>query len=543
MLIAILILIGLVFAEVPVEYKLLKKFKEKKDVATALFLLGNYPNAVFVDELRVELADLLVKKGELERAKKIIYPVDLKNLRDEYGEKVSKLWRLLDLDPRKLVLRFPEHSTDLLEKVELSDEERRGVLRRLLLKRKYRDVLRFAEDDCLLKGIALQRLKRWKESLEILQGCEDEADLYILKALLNIGDVEKAEAFSRERDTEEVYFHLGWYFLSERDYKRARRYFLYSGKSYRGLFYAALVDYIRGKYKLSYETLSEAERYAKGNMERSQVYFWKYRVLTKMGFPKLAKYYLKLSSQGVGFYAAVSRKMLGERVWEDIDLNFREGSGSELARMLTGIKELGFLYYMRLEAFKRLRDFTPEDVLAISKVDPYAGIKIAIRLFGGNSEIYRAIAYPTPFREIVKEVSKKFKVEPALIYAIMRQESLFDPIAISRADAKGLMQLLDRTAVWIANRIGHNLNDIFDVRTNITLGIAYLRFLIDHWKGDMLRAIASYNAGQGAVKKWNTYQDDFLFIETIPYRETREYVKRVLWFYYIYSEKLLEKAF
>lgn len=124
----------------------------------------------------------------------------------------------------------------------------------------------------------------------------------------------------------------------------------------------------------------------------------------------------------------------------------------------------------------------------------------------------------------------------------MRQESLFDPLALSRSDAKGLMQLIDTTAKWQAERLRIKINNIFDPKENLTLGVAYLSHLINFWNGDLVRAIASYNAGPGAVRRWLDFKDPILFIETIPYRETRKYTKRVLMFFYIYRELLSEPA-
>jgi len=519
---------------------LLKKFKDTKDVGTALFLLENYSNAVFSDELRVELAEVLFSRGEKDMARNILEKVNLEKVRDKYGEKVSKLWRVLSLDPKPLVLRFPEMASDLIEEVGLSSEERELVLKRLLSKRKYSDVLEHSLDFCLYRGIALLRMKKLEEGLGVLLECKDERSYpYILLAYLSLGRVEEAERFVKSKDREELYHSLGWYFLSESEYERARRYFLYAG-GFSGTFYTALMDYILGRYALAFEEFSEAENFVKGNLDRARVWFWKYKTLIKLGYKDLALYYLKRTSDLEGFYATVAKKMLGERAYEPVSFELSEQSEGTLAKRLRSIKDLGFLYYMRLEAFERTDEVTPEDIFEILKFDPFTAIKLSARIYGVGSDIYRAVAFPTPYREVVGRVSRKFRIDPALIYAVMRQESLFDPIAVSRSNAMGLMQLLNKTARWKAERIGLELEDIFDVETNVTLGVAYLRYLLDLWNGDLVRAIASYNAGQGAVSRWVNYEDDFVFIETIPYRETRNYVKRVLWFYYVYSDKFSE---
>jgi len=152
--------------------------------------------------------------------------------------------------------------------------------------------------------------------------------------------------------------------------------------------------------------------------------------------------------------------------------------------------------------------------------------------------VYSAIAFPKPFWNTVERASNTYGISPALIYAVMRQESLFDTYAISVAGAKGLMQLLDGTAQYMARKEGVRIKSLFHPETNILLGVAYLRYLLDMWNGDLVRALASYNAGPTRVKNWNSTEDVYLFIETVPIAETRNYVKRVLYNYYVYSDLL-----
>ncbi len=539
-----ILLTGIAFAQVPLEYRLLKKFRETGDTGTALFILNNYPEAVFIGELKVELSEILFKKGDTSRAKRMLEDIDLSKVRDEYGKRVMALWKKLTLPPKKLVLRFPELAREYISEVQLTSEERETVLKRLLRKGFYEDVLKFSGNFCLYKGIALQRLGRYEESLEVLKNCEDErSEVYALISYIKMDDLKGAERYVRWKDKGKLYFLLGWEFLKRGYYRKARRYISLSGFNYRRYFYIGLIDYIRGNFLLAYENFSEAERYVKGNRDKAQVYFWKFKVLKKLGFDELAYNYLKKSADLTGFYSAVARIYLGKRVYENPDYTFFDEREGRLAKELIAIKNLGFLYYMRLEAFKKVEKFTPEDIAYLVNADPYVAIKVAVKKFGVNSNIYKTVAFPIPFRSVVNRISDAHRIDPALIYAIMRQESLFDPIAISRSDAKGLMQLLDRTAQWTAKRTGYKLNNVFDVETNIYLGTAFLRYLLDLWKGDLVRAIASYNAGQGAVSRWIDYRDDYVFIETIPFNETRNYVKRVLWFYYIYREKLSDKAF
>ncbi len=114
----------------------------------------------------------------------------------------------------------------------------------------------------------------------------------------------------------------------------------------------------------------------------------------------------------------------------------------------------------------------------------------------------------------------------------MRQESLFDPEARSSANALGLMQLLPGTAERIATANGMHVvpAQLTDPDVNIALGVRYLRDLLSRF-GSPLKGVAAYNGGEGAVEKWERQFGDLEpdeFVESITFRETRDYVKRVM---------------
>lgn len=134
--------------------------------------------------------------------------------------------------------------------------------------------------------------------------------------------------------------------------------------------------------------------------------------------------------------------------------------------------------------------------------------------------------YSATFRRSAEE----HRLNIDLLYAITKQESRFSPGVQSVVGATGLMQLMPATASELAGRplLGEEL---YDPATNIDLGAAYLRQLLDRWNGHPLLAIASYNAGPGAVNAWRTAEldgDPELWVERIPYPETRYYTKRVM---------------
>ncbi len=146
---------------------------------------------------------------------------------------------------------------------------------------------------------------------------------------------------------------------------------------------------------------------------------------------------------------------------------------------------------------------------------------------------YWNIAYPVAYEDQVLQASRESDIPPELVWAVMREESGFDPQVESWANAIGLMQLILPTA----RRVGKNLGIRVNRRTlrrpsvNIALGSAYLAHLKGKFKGHPVLMIAGYNAGEGAVERWLKERpgvDLDLFVEEIPYSQTRGYTKRVI---------------
>ena len=139
--------------------------------------------------------------------------------------------------------------------------------------------------------------------------------------------------------------------------------------------------------------------------------------------------------------------------------------------------------------------------------------------------------YPMSFGKLVIRQASSQRLPVALLYAIIRQESAFQPKAVSGAGARGLMQLLPVTAQELLGKSRHiQPQDLFDPKTNIELGSKYLSKLIQTFNGKIPFALASYNAGEQALKRWLAHDPMEMdaFIESIPYYETRNYVKNVL---------------
>lgn len=147
---------------------------------------------------------------------------------------------------------------------------------------------------------------------------------------------------------------------------------------------------------------------------------------------------------------------------------------------------------------------------------------------------YWELLFPLPWWAEVKAEAQRYGLDPYLVAALMRQESAFDPRAISRARAYGLMQLLPSTARRLARKVGRSglaTAELFDPQTNIQLGTRYLSDALGRFGGKLEMALAGYNAGPLRVDTWlaqNSYRDVPEFVESIPFTETREYVQAVI---------------
>ena len=147
--------------------------------------------------------------------------------------------------------------------------------------------------------------------------------------------------------------------------------------------------------------------------------------------------------------------------------------------------------------------------------------------------------YPIKYEEYVFKYSKEYKVDANLIFAIIKAESNFKNESISGSNAKGLMQLLDTTAEELAKDLEiEGEVDLFDEETNIKLGTYYIAILLKYYNNNIYLALSAYNAGIGNVNKWieeGTIERDGSNIENIPFKETQNYIRKVIRNYKIYQ--------
>lgn len=315
------------------------------------------------------------------------------------------------------------------------------------------------------------------------------------------------------------------------------------------------LNYTSGNYKEAERLFSILASSAKNN---GQYLYWKARsremlsekcALQNASFntrenacPDIAEAYSSLLNDR-GYYGFLVRSRFNKSSVNDRVKNLKNGvPGGEVFERIEALK----LFGMNKDAVNEIK------MILKSKRNPdefkYLG-QTAIELGEYKSVIYLAentgtdeflpFSYPLAFWETVRNASENKGVDPYLVVALMREESRFDSAAVSRAGAIGLMQLMPFTAYRIKKELNielRNDSELYGVEKNILIGTHYFSKLIKEFKTVPL-AIAAYNAGENALKKWlldSRHKDAEEFIEDIPYQETRYYVKKVLKSYWQY---------
>ena len=283
------------------------------------------------------------------------------------------------------------------------------------------------------------------------------------------------------------------------------------------------------------DAMSNAERL------RPQWRYWRARALTALGRPAEANVLLASLSNEFNFYGQLAAEDLGTSISsapqtyhpssEEVDA---VAADPGILRALT-LYRAGLRYEGALEWQWSIKDYDDKQFLAAAMLavrnDWYeraidtAERTVILHDFG--------LRYPAPYRKLVQDYSQQLDLDEAWVYGLVRQESRFVHTARSSAGASGLMQLMPATARWVAKRLGlngHHTTLTEAVDSNIGLGTYYLRQVLDSVDKHMVLASAGYNAGPRRARDWAASRplEGAIYIETIPFTETREYVKKVM---------------
>jgi len=281
--------------------------------------------------------------------------------------------------------------------------------------------------------------------------------------------------------------------------------------------------------------MSNAER------QRPQWRYWRARALTALGRPAEANALLAPLSNEFSFYGQLAAEDLGTSISSAPQTYYPSGDEVDAVAADRGIRRAlalyraGLRYEGALEWQWSIKDYDDKQLLAAAVLavqnDWYeraidtAERTVILHDFG--------LRYPAPYRKLVQDYSQQLDLDEAWVYGLVRQESRFVHTARSSAGASGLMQLMPATARWVAKRLGlsgHHTTLTETADTNIGLGTYYLRQVLDSVDKHMVLASAGYNAGPRRARDWAASRplEGAIYIETIPFPETREYVKKVM---------------
>lgn len=148
--------------------------------------------------------------------------------------------------------------------------------------------------------------------------------------------------------------------------------------------------------------------------------------------------------------------------------------------------------------------------------------------------------YPIKYSEYVEKYAREYNIDKYMVYAIIKAESNFDEKAKSESNAIGLMQIMETTAIETASKMELEITeeDLFNPEINIKIGLNYFAYLVEQYNNNYALAIVAYNAGIGNVNKWienGTIKQDGTDIENVPFKETNNYVRKILRDYEIYK--------
>lgn len=283
--------------------------------------------------------------------------------------------------------------------------------------------------------------------------------------------------------------------------------------------------------------------------------YWKARALKEFGREADAEVLLAPLSREYNYYGQLAAEELGAAPGAGmVSVSFQPNTEEvEAMQARPDVQRTLMLYRMglRVEAAKEwdwaLRGLSDRELLVAAEVARHnemydRSINAAIRTVELHDFNLR---YPAPYREALQSPIREHGLEEAWVYGLMRQESRFTKQAKSNVGAAGLMQIMPETARWAARRIGlkgYRKGLIHQLDVNLRLGTYYMKNVFNMFDDNPVLASTAYNAGPTRARQWRGSQplEGAIYVETIPFDETRDYVKKVM-SNTIYYSKLFEQ--
>ncbi len=283
--------------------------------------------------------------------------------------------------------------------------------------------------------------------------------------------------------------------------------------------------------------------------------YWAARVSERQGEAQRAAALFRRVAGETGFYGFLAADRLGlayaidHRPVEPSEATLAALADSRTVRAIREFLALDRYWEARREWWYLLKHADRDTLLAAARLAQAMGWPQMAIFAVARAEHWQdlEIRFPLDFVDQIRKYASARKLDPAYVYGIVRRESAFDERARSPVGARGLMQLMPATARRVARRLNErwrSLRSLEDPDTNLRYGTAYFRSLLERLGGHFVLATAAYNAGPHRVERWlpaHTLAAD-IWIETIPFRETRRYVRAVLTYAMIYRKRLGLKA-
>jgi soluble lytic murein transglycosylase len=279
--------------------------------------------------------------------------------------------------------------------------------------------------------------------------------------------------------------------------------------------------------------------------------YWKARALKSKGQVTEANLLLAKLSQERHFYGWLAAEELGPvagepmATYQPADDEVRQFARLPAIKRMEALFDADARYEARLEWLYLLEALDdPTRIVAAQYALLKGWYDLTVLAADKTSRTHNfELRYPTPYRDYLQKASKARDIDEAWVYGIIRQESRFMHYAKSSVGAGGLMQVMPATAKWIAKKLGwSSYSDamLHDIDTNVNLGTYYMRYTLDTFNGQEAMATAAYNAGPSRARRWagNTPLEGAIYAETIPFSETRNYVKKVLANAHMYAPRL-----
>jgi soluble lytic murein transglycosylase len=313
-------------------------------------------------------------------------------------------------------------------------------------------------------------------------------------------------------------------------------------------FRAALIDYIQGDRRQAAVSFDALGRLYPRSSEATAARYWSGRAWAAAGdrARATAAWREVIAREPLSYYAGVSAKRLGAGAWSPPGGDSAGGRYPRVAavdsamRRITELEQLGMdtearFEYDALESAATTADRMLATANALRQHDQTSrSIRLAWKIIDAGTRDARAyrLAYPVVDQPELVRQARARSIDPTLVAAIIRQESSFNPRAVSVAGARGLMQVMPSVGQQVARSLGYPLWDpglLFDADANLELGIAHLASSIKQYD-DIVRVLAAYNAGGSRVTRWSAKKgtdDPEIFAERISFTETRDYVRIV----------------